>query len=162
MKILVVCTGNTCRSPLAEGLLKERAREENMGDLEVISAGTAAPFGLSATQNAVRAAAELGIDISSHRSKPLTPEVVREADLVLAMEYTHVEYADRIGGHGKTFLISQFPHGEGTEVRDPIGGSLQDYRAACARLDREVRRIVAYLRAARQGEKGSDEVTRGE
>jgi protein-tyrosine-phosphatase len=145
MRILVICTGNTCRSPLAEGLMKKMAREEGILDLDVTSAGTSAVAGLPATQNAVTAAREKGLDISSHRSRLLTPRLVVDADIVLGMEHGHVEFAERLGGKGKTFLITRYPHGEGDEIRDPIGRPLPDYRATLDRLDKEVRRIVALI-----------------
>jgi protein-tyrosine phosphatase len=162
MIVLVICTGNTCRSPLAEGLLRQRAREGGLLDLEVISAGTAAVAGFSATLNAVAVAFEKGIDISSHRSKLLTPGLVSRADLILAMERTHVKYSGQLGGNGKTHLISQFAHGEGGEVRDPIGGSLPEYREVLERLDGEVRRIITHLRDAEERSRRSGERTREE
>lgn len=84
--ILVVCTGNVCRSPIAEGLLRSLL-EERLGDDAplVASVGLAAWEGSGATPEAVAAAAELGVDVSGHRARGVAPEIVQAADLVIAM-----------------------------------------------------------------------------
>jgi len=95
--VLFICTGNTCRSPMAEGLLKHHTALERLDHIQITSAGTAAITGLTATNNAIRASAEHGIDISSHRSKPLTAGLVREADLILTMERQQAAFARELG-----------------------------------------------------------------
>lgn len=92
--ILVVCTGNICRSPIAEGVLRVLL-EERLADAAplVASAGTAGWDGRPATEEAVAAAAELGVDIAGHRARALRPDHVRAADLVIGMSAEHVERA---------------------------------------------------------------------
>lgn len=92
--ILVVCTGNICRSPIAEGILRGLL-EERLGEAAplVASAGTAGWEGGTATGEAVAAAAELGVDIAGHRARELRAEHLRAADLVIAMAEEHVEAA---------------------------------------------------------------------
>jgi protein-tyrosine phosphatase len=90
--ILVVCTGNICRSPIAEGMLRAML-EERLGEAAplVASAGTAGWDGRPATEEAVAAAADLGVDIAGHRARELGAEHIRAADLVIGMTEEHAE-----------------------------------------------------------------------
>ncbi len=85
-KILFVCTGNTCRSPMAEHLLKEKLRKMKIDDIEVESAGLSAFFPQKASKNAILVMNELGIDISSHVSRLINEEMIKESNLILTME----------------------------------------------------------------------------
>ena len=108
--ILVVCTGNICRSPMAAGFLRA-ALERRFGALapEVRSAGTLVRPGEPASVGAVFAAAELGVDLSAHRAVPLTPGLVREADVVLAMAAEHRDAVARLapGAEAATFPLKE-------------------------------------------------------
>ncbi len=130
---------------MAEGLLRHRIKERGFDGIEVGSAGTASVDGLNATANAVRAAALKGVDISSHRSRSLSRSLIREADIVLAMERSHVTFANSLGGEGKTYLLTGFPDEGGEEVKDPVGGSPTDYQVTIDLIDVEVRRILPHL-----------------
>jgi protein-tyrosine phosphatase len=94
--ILVVCTGNVCRSPIAEGILRS-ILQTRFGDAapSVASAGTAGWVGSAADPSSIAAAAELGIDISAHRARQLRADEVRSAELVIAMASEHGETATR-------------------------------------------------------------------
>src|SRR5690606_21448064 len=83
--VLFVCTGNTCRSPLAEAIARAALEARGWTHVRVDSAGTAAAWDLPASENAAAVAAEHGLDLSGHRSQPVTPELVRWADLILVM-----------------------------------------------------------------------------
>lgn len=89
-KILFVCTGNTCRSPMAEGLFKKMAKEKQL-PVEVQSAGLAAFAGVPATPEAILVCLEKGVDISGHQSQPLNKSLVMESDLILTMTARHKE-----------------------------------------------------------------------
>ena len=158
MQILVVCTGNTCRSPMAEGLFKHHISSERIEGIEMYSAGTMAVAGLAPTEGAITAASEKGVDISSFRSKPLTKNMIEEADLILCMERSHVQVAQGQGGEQKCYLITEYPKGTGDQVRDPIGGTLDIYRSALEVINGEVQRIIPHLASTvEKDKKPSDE-----
>lgn len=138
--MVFVCTGNTCRSPIAEGLSKHLLAEQFGCTVDalpergigVVSAGLAAVPGGNAAAEAVAIAAEHGADLSAHRSQPLTPALVNWADQILGMTYAHVlaiqarypDAADRVT------LFSP----EGDDIPDPIGCDEEIYRACAARI----------------------------
>ncbi len=131
--VLFVCTGNTCRSPMAEGALRSILEKMRPGKYEVISAGTAAAVGFPATMYAIEAARVWDIDISGHLSQPLTGTLIDRADLILVMTLQHYQEVVRIrkNAAGKTFLLKNFPDDspDGEPVVDPIGQSLERYNA---------------------------------
>jgi protein-tyrosine phosphatase len=109
LRVLLVCTGNICRSPIALGFLTDRSTRLLDGALTVGSAGTWARPGSPPTPEAEEAAAERHVDIAGHRSTPLAPELVERADLVLAMTGEHrEEILDAVPGAGpKTFTLKE-------------------------------------------------------
>ncbi len=135
--VLFVCTGNTCRSPLAEAVCK-RLLADRLGCLPdeldargfvVRSAGVMAYSGEAASEGAVIAGAEIGADLSAHRSRPVHPELLAEATHVIAMTDGHLAVLTyRFPNVGPPPL----PLADGFDIPDPIGGELDEYRA-CAR-----------------------------
>ncbi len=125
--ILVICTGNTCRSPMAEAWLNARLAAY---DWWAKSAGVAAWPGQPASPEAVAAMKELDINLSAHASRPLTEELVHEADILLAMTQGHChEILRRFPeAANKTFLLDSFGAAPPRDVPDPYGGTLDDYR----------------------------------
>ncbi|HQW67113.1 MAG TPA: hypothetical protein PLJ23_08725, partial [Gemmatimonadales bacterium] len=102
MQILIVCTGNTCRSPLAEVLLRHRlAAHPTLASSVVISAGTGAWGGTPASEGSYLVALERGLDLSAHRATPLTPELVRQADFFLSMGRSHAAAVMALREHEK-------------------------------------------------------------
>ncbi len=151
MRILFVCTGNTCRSPLAEALARRRLAERGMSDVEVASAGTSPWEGAAASDGSMLVALEHGLDLSGHRARVLTRDLVSGADLILAMGPHHVERAEALGGSGKTFLLTAYAsNGASAQpVSDPFGGDLNVYRTTYGEMDREVGRVLDRLVAER-------------
>lgn len=131
LRILFVCTGNTCRSPMA-GALARRAAERRGLRVEVRSAGTSAVPGRPASTGAVLAAREEDLDLSGHASAPLTPERARWADLVVGMTPSHVRAAAGMTEEGEVVLLTDYlPEADperGEPVPDPVGGGIEDYR----------------------------------
>ncbi len=127
--ILVVCTGNICRSPMAAAIMRDRLAAQGLTDqIQVLSAGVWAEDGHSASQNAISVLGERTIDLSSHRSQPITPALLDQASIILVMEEAHrrslFHFAPR---HlGKVFLLTEMTGGH-EDVADPFGGNLQDY-----------------------------------
>lgn len=151
MRILFVCTGNTCRSALADALARKVIVERGLSDVEVLSAGTSAWDGAPASDGALLVGMERNLDLSQHRSQTLTRELVRDADLVLAMGPHHLERIEALGGGGKAHLLTDFAS-RGTSARpinDPIGGELEVYRATADELEQEVRRVFDRITAER-------------
>jgi protein-tyrosine phosphatase len=130
-RVLVVCRANQCRSPLAAALLADRL--ERLGIAAVVtSSGTDATSGVPATDGTRTAASRLGLDLSAHRSRPTTAEMVRDADLVLAMERAHVREVVVLDptAFARSFTLKELVRrGEGFE---PVAGETP--RARLARL----------------------------
>jgi len=141
LSILFICTGNMCRSPMAAGLarhlLAERlgCRPADLPDrgIDVTSAGTDAVAGAGASENAVAAMAERGIDIRDHRSRPMTVDALRGADYIWVMTRGHLHEAERLAPDAAHRIAPADPCGD--DVADPIGGDLNTYRACAGRLE---------------------------
>lgn len=138
MHVLFVCSGNTCRSPLAEALFRRMLAEAGRGDVTVGSAGSAAIDGAAASDGAYLVALEQGLDLTAHRARLLTPEIAAEADLVLAMSRGHLARLERLGAAGRAHLLGEFAGlaGPDAEVRDPFGSDVETYRATLDQLRR--------------------------
>ena len=142
MKILFVCTGNTCRSPMAEGILRDEARKRNRG-IEVASAGIFTVDGDLASKGARISMKDRG-GLPDHRSRFLDDEMMEWSDLVLVMtgsqkrnlltRYPHLE--------GKIFLLYEFATGNDIDVDDPFGGSLEVYETVRRQLEDAIERLL--------------------
>ncbi len=132
--ILFVCTANICRSPMAAALLRERLAALGLDqEIEVHSAGVYAEAGVRASRLAVSTLAGKGVPLNGHRSQPLVPALLNEADLVLVMEESHRRSIFYLAPQhlGKVYLLSELSGGH-ADVADPFGGSAEDYRADCS------------------------------
>lgn len=148
--VLFICTGNLFRSAIAEGVMGQALREAGLDHIEVASAGTAAALGLPAASTAVRVCAEHGIDLSGHRSQPLTAALIRRADLILGMEESHTQAARALAPEAapRIHLLRRFaPQGPAEEeIADPINAISDEVYRSCFREIRDcVRGLIAAL-----------------
>ena len=142
MRLLFVCTGNTCRSPLAEVIARRYLTDRGASGVSVGSAGTGAWPDAPASDGSLLVALEHGLDLASHRARSLTADLVREADLVLTMGASHRERVDALGGTGRSWLLTEYAGAGNGGISDPFGGDLTVYRATYEELDRVVRGAI--------------------
>ena len=146
--VLVVCTGNICRSPMAEGLLKHLLRGELRTRVTVSSAGTQALHGDRAQPFAIATMHNRGLDISGHRARLLGPGLIRAADLIVVMEPQHARVIRRtvltVGSNVR--LLSRF----GTDpdlkaIPDPMGAPLTVYQACADMMQPCIQGLLGWI-----------------
>ncbi len=148
VRVLMVCSGNTCRSPLAAAMLEARlALEPEECHVTVSSAGTAAWDGTPASEGAYLVALERDLDLSTHRARMLTSHLVSEADLVLTMSEAHAHRVADLGGAEKVHTLHRFVSNdvEGGGVSDPYGGEVEVYRATADELEALIDGVATRL-----------------
>lgn len=151
-QVLLVCTGNTCRSPMAAGILTSLLPAEIADGVRVVSAGTGANPGSPAAALAVSTLASRGIDIRDHRSAGLTADLVRRSDLILGMEPQHLDRVRELvpEAAGRAHLITEQGAGvnrnPGGGVADPIGAGADTYEDTYHRIRSHLIRWIDVIR----------------
>lgn len=138
MTVLFVCTGNTCRSPMAAALFKRLIRERGRADIRVESAGLAAD-GSPATAQAAAVMAEWGEDLSGHRSQQVTAELLEEADVICVMTPSHRQFLTGIGLPAEKITVPVPP------IPDPFGGDEDEYRRTRDALQKAAEALLDKL-----------------
>lgn len=141
--ILIVCTANVCRSPMAEGLLRQVSMRDGIA-IEIESAGISAKEGLPPAPHAVEAASRRGIDISAHRARQLTPQALHTVDLCLFMEARQRERMAQLMPSVAPKLF-RLGHWEGVDIRDPMGQPMEAFENTLSLIDAAVAHWLPHL-----------------
>ena len=146
--ILFLCTGNVCRSPMAEGLFRHAVK--GRGEFRIVSAGIGAIDGEPPTNHSVQAMREIGIDISHQRSRALTSELIRSADLILGMTHSHTDTVALLYPKAaeKTFLLREFdetlePYEK--DISDPIGSPYHVYVECRDQIEQGIVTLLKFM-----------------
>ena len=147
--ILFVCTGNICRSPMAEGLFRHLTARMN-GRYRALSAGVAAMDGMPPSAHAVQALRELNIDISRQRSRSLSSQLVREADLIFGMTHGHAQAVATLypDAASKTHVLREYDEtleDYDKDIADPIGGSYAVYLQCRDEIEQGIFSMLKHL-----------------
>ncbi len=151
--VLFVCTGNSCRSIMAEGLLKKYLKEKGRDDVTVQSAGTGVLDAQPPTKETITVMGAEGVDVSGCISQRLNLDLIKQSDLILVMEMHHKDRVKRWDGDAasKTYLLKEFGAAPGRrdpselEIGDPIGRPLEYYAACVKEIKSNMERIVDLI-----------------
>ncbi len=145
--LLFVCSGNTCRSPMAEVIAGDAVRQRDWSHVSIASAGAAAVSGAPASALAVQVAAEHGLELGYHKARPLTADLIEWADLILCMSPAHLTSVTELGGPEKAALITDFIDGPGLgmSIDDPFGSDPDGYRRTYDQIQVAVESLLQRL-----------------
>lgn len=147
MRVLFVCSGNTCRSAMAAVIARRVAAERGLADVRAESAGTDAAPGMPASDGALLIALEHGDDLATHRARPATAALVAGSDLILAMGPQHLARLQALGAGERAHLLTAYAS-SGTRhepVEDPFGSDLEAYRHTFQALEHLIHLVFDRL-----------------
>lgn len=142
MNILFVCTGNTCRSPMAAGMMHKIAEEKNL-DIRIESAGLFANEGENASSEAIIVMLEYGVDLTGHHAQIINEELIEKSDLILTMTPAHKMVLNDIA-QNKTYTLCEYA-GLDYDIEDPFGGSVEDYRRTAEQIEKAVLKVAERI-----------------
>jgi len=148
-RVLFVCTGNSCRSVMAQGLLEKALKDRKRNDIEVLSAGTSVPFSIGPTQETLALLAKENVNISGYRSRLVDNMLLKSTDLILAMEAVHekrvLEIAPSV--RNRLYLLKEFAKisDNNLDVPDPIGKGMDFYNDTFYKIKEAVEKIAGIL-----------------
>lgn len=150
--VLFVCTGNSCRSAMAEAILRKRLAELGKKNIDVRSAGVRALNGLPPSDETIEVMKEEGVDVSGFRTKNITVDMIEKSDLILTMEEAHKnEISVLVPEAGsKTYLLKEYKSpgdfgSKGPNISDPIGKPVGEYRIIRDEIKKEIERFAGEL-----------------
>ena len=150
MKIMFICTGNICRSAMAEGMMRKLIKEKNI-DAEVYSCGIYAETGNDPTYNAQEAASEYGADISNHRATNIRDSKIEEMDIILCATISHKQSVLYLHPEleGKVFTMKEYAkldkNGQDMDIKDPWGYDEFVYRKCASEIEECLKKIVEII-----------------
>ncbi|TVR15001.1 MAG: hypothetical protein EA401_03515 [Planctomycetota bacterium] len=147
MLIAAICTGNTCRSPMLERFLHRAIEQRQLRHVSVMSAGVAANDGDPASLHAQQVISEYAMDLSKHRSRPISRVDVPRLDIMITMSERHAAILRQLGGDPQRIVIAGAESGG---VPDPYGGSIDDYRRTAVVLEHVAEEIVEQIQQQRR------------
>ncbi len=148
MNILFVCTGNTCRSPMAAALLKDMLREKGIQNIKVESAGIATYPNEKANPLAQQIMEEQGVQVADHRSRQVQVDMLKQSDLILTMTEGHKNavLSGEPSAWNKIFTLNEYAGFNEKDIPDPYGLSKQEYQIAAQEINKALEKIIDKLK----------------